>query len=58
MTFGDIFEDNRHIEAFCAGLRSLDRHNLLNGFSNVKNREVFSELASLDLSVVQQILDH
>ena len=53
VTFGYIFEDNRHIEAFCIRLRFLDRHDLLNGFSNVEDRKVFPELPSLDLSVVK-----
>ena len=52
MTLCDIFEDNWHFETFCVGLIFLDRGNLLNCFSDVKNGEVFPELTSLDLSVV------
>ena len=52
VTLGDVFEDDRHIEAFCTSLELLDRHNLLNRFSDVEDRNVFPELSCLDLSVV------
>jgi len=52
LALSDVFEFNEQIQSFGNGLKSLNRNNFLDGFSNVEQGDVLSEFAHLYLGVV------
>ena len=58
LAFRDIFELYRHGESFSMRLGSQNDNGLFNWFPNIEFGDVFPELASFDLGIVQEVLDH
>jgi len=58
MTLSYVLELNWQTQSFSLTLQTMDRNDFLNRFPKIKSSDILPEFPSLDLRIVQQVLDH